>query len=76
MAEDRDLIVRWLPFNRETWRIEPDDLRPLLGSKTRLLALNYASNLTGSINPVAELTGLAKQVGALVYVDAVHSCLT
>ena len=72
MAEDRGLVVRWLPFNRETWRIEPEDLRPLLSSKTRLLALNYASNLTGSINPVAELTDLAKQAGALVYVDAVQ----
>jgi cysteine desulfurase family protein (TIGR01976 family) len=72
MAEDRGLIVRWLPFNRETWRIEPEDLRPLLCSKTRLLAVNYASNLTGSINPVAELTGLAKEAGALVYVDGVQ----
>jgi cysteine desulfurase family protein (TIGR01976 family) len=72
MAEDRGLTVRWLPFNRDTWRIEPEDLRPLLSSKTRLLALNYASNLTGSINPVAELTKLAKDAGALVYVDAVQ----
>lgn len=72
VAEDRGLIVRWLPFNRDTWRIEPEDLKPLLGSRTRLLALNYASNLTGSINPVAELTALAKQAGALVYVDGVQ----
>lgn len=72
MAEDRGLTVRWLPFNRDTWRIEPENLRPLLSSKTRLLALNYASNMTGSINPVAELTKLAKEAGALVYVDAVQ----
>jgi len=72
LAEDRGLIVRWLPFNRDTWRIEPEDLKALLGTKTRLLAVNYASNLTGSINPVAELTSLAKQAGALVYVDAVQ----
>ncbi len=72
LAEDRGLTIRWLPFNRDTWRIEPEDLRPLLSSKTRLLALNYASNLTGSINPVAELTRLAKEAGALVYVDAVQ----
>jgi cysteine desulfurase family protein (TIGR01976 family) len=72
IAEDRGLIVRWLPFNRDSWRIEPQDLKPLLGSRTRLLALNYASNLTGSINPVAELTTLAKEAGALVYVDAVQ----
>ena len=72
LAEERDLTIRWLSFNRDTWRIEPEELKSLLSSKTRLLALNYASNLTGSINPVAELTRLAKEAGALVYVDAVQ----
>lgn len=72
LAEERGLTVRWLPINRDSWRIEPEDLRPLLSNKTRLLALNYASNMTGSINPVAELTSLAKEAGALVYVDAVQ----
>jgi cysteine desulfurase family protein (TIGR01976 family) len=72
LAEDRGLTIRWLPFNRDTWRVELDDLESLLGGKTRLLALNYASNLTGSINPVAELSRLAKKAGALVYVDAVQ----
>src|SRR6202030_132921 len=73
LAEERGLTVRWLPINRDSWRIEAEDLRPLLSSKTRLLALHYASNMTGSINPVAELTALAKDAGALVYVDAVQS---
>ncbi len=72
VAEERGLKIRWLTFNRDSWRIEPEDLRALLTDRTRLLALNYASNLTGSINPVATLTQLAKQAGALVYVDAVQ----
>ena len=72
LAEDLGLTVKWLPFNTESWRIEADDLRGLLTDRTKLLALNYASNLTGSINNVAELTGIAKAAGALVYVDAVQ----
>ena len=72
LAEDLKLTVKWLPFNRETWSIEPEDLRALLSSRTRLLALNYASNLTGSINDVEALTAIAKAAGALVYVDAVQ----
>ena len=72
VAEERDLKVRWLGINRDSWRIEPEELRPLLNPRTRLLALNYASNLSGSINPVADLTRLARQAGALVYVDAVQ----
>ena len=72
LAEERGLTLRWLPFNRDTWRIEPQDLQALITDRTRLLALNYASNLTGSINPVAALSAIARQAGALVYVDAVQ----
>ena len=72
LAAERGFTIRWLPFNRDTWRIEPGDLKALLNEKTRLVALNYASNLTGSINPIAELTTTAKAAGALVYVDAVQ----
>ncbi|HLW37305.1 MAG TPA: aminotransferase class V-fold PLP-dependent enzyme, partial [Candidatus Eremiobacteraceae bacterium] len=64
--------VRWLPFDKNSWRIEPDALDAVLSDRTRLLALNYASNLTGSINDVAVLAHKARQAGALVYVDAVQ----
>ena len=63
LAEDLDLVVKWLPFNRETWKIEPEDLQALLGPRTRLLALNCASNLTGSVNDVAGLVALARSAG-------------
>jgi len=72
LAEDRGLTVRWLPFDRESWRIEPQDLAALLNDRTRLVALNYASNLTGSINDVATLARIAREAGALTYVDAVQ----
>ena len=72
IAEDRGLDVKWLKFNRETWRIEPEDLAALLTDRTRLVAINYASNMTGSVNDIAALTELAHSVGALVYVDAVQ----
>jgi cysteine desulfurase family protein (TIGR01976 family) len=72
MAQDRGVVIHWLPFNRETWRIELDDLATVLTDRTKLLALNYASNLTGAINDVATLTAAAQEAGALVYVDAVQ----
>ena len=79
LAEDLDLVIRWLPFSRDTWKIEPEDLEPLLGPRTRLLALNGASNLTGSINDLTDLTELARSVGATTWVDAVqlapHQCI-
>ncbi len=72
LAEERDLVVRWLDFDRDSFRIEPEALAPLLNDRTRLLALNHASNLTGSINDVASLGAMAREAGALVYVDAVQ----
>jgi cysteine desulfurase family protein (TIGR01976 family) len=72
MAEDRGLTVRWLDFDRDTWRIEPEALGALLNERTKLLALTYASNCTGSINDVQALAALAGKAGALVYLDAVQ----
>jgi cysteine desulfurase family protein (TIGR01976 family) len=72
LAEDLGLVVRVLPFDERSWQVEEAALKALLSDKTRLVALNYASNLTGSINRVKALTAAAKQAGALVYVDAVQ----
>lgn len=72
LARDLGLNVKFLPFNRDSWQIEPEDLQAALGPRTRLLALSYASNMTGSINRVRELSAMARAAGALVYVDAVQ----
>ncbi|WP_027036952.1 cysteine desulfurase-like protein [Mesorhizobium ciceri] len=72
LAEDLGLVVRWLPFDEKSWQVEEATLAGLLTEKTRLVALNYASNLTGSINRVKALTAIASNAGALVYVDAVQ----
>ena len=72
MAEDNDLVVKWLEFDRDTWRVEPELLAPLLTERTRLMALNYASNLTGGVNDVTALTKMAQDAGVMVYVDAVQ----
>ena len=72
MAEEREMVVKWLEFDRDTWRVEPASLEALLTPRTRVLALNYASNLTGGVNDVKTLTAMAQAAGALVYVDAVQ----
>ncbi len=72
MAEERGLVVRWAEFDADSWRVELEHLRALITPKTRLLALNYASNLTGAVNDVPALVKAAKAAGLLVYVDAVQ----
>jgi cysteine desulfurase family protein (TIGR01976 family) len=72
LAEDLGLVVRFVPFDQQTWQVEEQALAAAMTDRTRLVALNYASNLTGSINRVKALTAIAKKAGALVYVDAVQ----
>ena len=60
LAEDLGLTIRKLPFNQDSWQIEAEDLAALINDRTKLLALNYASNLTGSINDVKKLVALAR----------------
>ena len=74
IAAERGATVRWLPFSGETFSIEPDALDGVLSKRTKLVALNAASNLTGSINVAAELTRRIHEHGALVYLDAVQYC--
>lgn len=72
MAKDKGLTIRWVSFDMDTWKVEPEALAAQLSARTRLVCLNYASNMTGSVNDIAALTRVAKDVGALVFVDAVQ----
>lgn len=72
IAEARGCEVRWVDFDVEEGTLRMDSLQAALESKPKLVAVGYASNALGTINPVAEITQLAHDVGALVYVDAVQ----
>ena len=54
MAEERGAVVRVWNVDRDSWRLEPAALLPLLGPKTRLVAFAHVSNILGTLNPVAE----------------------
>ena len=69
-AERAGATVRWLGFDPVT--AELDDVGPLLTDRTRLVAVTAASNLFGTRPDVAGIARAAHEVGALVYVDAVH----
>lgn len=72
IAEDRGAVLKWVDFDPEdcTWSIE--DLKKQITSKTKLVAVGYASNAVGTINHVAEAVQAAHAVGALSFIDAVQ----
>lgn len=65
------VVVRTWPLDPETLRLEPRDLEPLLGPRTRLVAFTHVSNLIGSIHDVAAITRMVHARGARVCVDGV-----
>jgi cysteine desulfurase family protein (TIGR01976 family) len=72
MAEDRGVTVRWAEIHDEDCTLDLADLASKINDKTKLVAVGYASNAVGTINPVKEIVRLAHAAGALAYVDAVH----
>ena len=70
MAADRGLHVRTVDIH-DDGTLDLDDLDRALETPTRLLAVGYASNALGTINPVAEIVRRAHAAGAWTYVDAV-----
>ena len=72
LAEDRGFVIRWVNFHPEDGTLDLDGLRAALAGKPKLVAVGYASNALGTINPVAEIVKLAHAAGALAFVDAVH----
>jgi len=82
--QERGVIVREVDFDPEdcTLRLEPStgrgskssglSLAELLSPRTRLVAVGFASNAVGTINPIARIAEMAHSVGAWLWVDAVH----
>lgn len=70
--EEQGVLVKQARFDVETFRLDLEHLASLLTDKTKLVAVGLASNAIGTINPIPKIAALARNVGALLYVDAVH----
>jgi cysteine desulfurase family protein (TIGR01976 family) len=70
--EEKGVVIRQVDIREEDCTLDLDDLKRKITAKTKLVAVGYASNAVGTINPVAEITKLAHDAGALMFIDAVH----
>jgi cysteine desulfurase family protein (TIGR01976 family) len=72
-ARDNEAIVRtWEPELADC-TLSLDGLDAVLTERTRLVAVGWASNAVGTINPVREIAERVHGAGAWLYVDAVHA---
>src|SRR5262249_8482621 len=70
--EEKGIVIRQVDIREGDCTLDLDDLRRKITAKTKVVAVGYPSNMVGTINPVAEITKLAHEVGALMFIDAVH----
>jgi cysteine desulfurase family protein (TIGR01976 family) len=73
--EERGVTIRFAEINEDDCTLNLADLAQKISSRTRVVAVGYASNAVGTINDVKEIVRLAHQKGALAYIDAVHYAL-
>lgn len=70
--EEKGVVIRQVDIRESDCTLDLEDLKKKITAKTKLVAVGYASNAVGTINPVAEITKLAHAAGALMFIDAVH----
>jgi cysteine desulfurase family protein (TIGR01976 family) len=70
--EERGVTIRIAEIHDQDCTLDMGDLASKITSRTKLVAVGYASNAVGTINDVKEAVRLAHRVGAMAYVDAVH----
>jgi cysteine desulfurase family protein (TIGR01976 family) len=69
---ERGVTIRHVEFDPADCTLDMHDLARKITSRTKLVAVGYASNAVGTINPVKEIVRFAHQAGAMTYIDAVH----
>jgi cysteine desulfurase family protein (TIGR01976 family) len=72
LAVERGVSIRVVPFDTVTGELEWEAMDRAIGPKTRLVAVGAASNALGTVTDVARACRLARERGALSFVDAVH----
>jgi cysteine desulfurase family protein (TIGR01976 family) len=70
--QERGAIVREVDFDPADCTLRLDDLAAQLTSRTRLVAVGFASNAVGTVNPIAQIAEMTHAAGAWLWVDAVH----
>ena len=72
LSQRTGAMLRWIPVTL-AGRLQLDDLDALLTERTRIVAFVHQSNILGTVNPVDVIVRRAREVGALVLLDACQS---
>ena len=69
--QERGIVLKIWPLNKESLTLELADLAPLMSERTKLVCVTHVSNILGSINPIADIAAFVHARGSRICVDAV-----
>jgi cysteine desulfurase family protein (TIGR01976 family) len=72
LERERGVTIRRVRFDPARGQLDWDDLARAITPRTKLVAIGAASNAIGTVSDVAGAARMARAVGALTFVDAVH----
>jgi cysteine desulfurase family protein (TIGR01976 family) len=72
VAADHGFVVRTAPLDPRDGTLDPAAVEALISPRTKVIACTLASNALGSIPDIEAAAAAAHNVGALLWVDAVH----
>ena len=71
---DRGIKVKIWTIDPDTGSLDIKDLKNLITEKTKFIAATHCSNVVGEINPIKEISEIARSNGSLLIVDGVSYC--
>jgi len=72
IAEERQAHIKVIPV-KENGELDLEGYKKLLTAKTKIVAVNHASNILGTINPIKKIIDEAHKVDAKVLIDGAQA---
>ena len=72
LKERNQVMIKYVDVD-DNGRLNINDLKRAITPKTKIVNCIYASNVLGTVNPIAEVIHLAKEVGAITIIDAAQA---
>lgn len=74
LVQHHDVQQTRIPCDPQTGLVDPDAIRAAIQPNTRLIAVVHGSNVTGTVQPIAQIGQIARQCAVPLLVDAAQTC--
>ncbi len=74
LVDQWDIQQTRVPVHPQSGVVDPDEIRKAIRPQTKLIAILHGSNVSGSLQPIADIGGIARQHAVPLLVDAAQTC--